>query len=212
VSTAAVRKAGAVRPAAKSRPKLVVISGPRVASRTPFLVLIGLLMLASLLSLLMLHTLAAQDSFRQTSLQQRLANLTDTEQRLQQQLQIDSGPAALRHRAKALGMVPSVITSYHQLPNGRIVAHEVAASSVTTTSTVAVTTNDDDDTAKPPAGADDATTKQAKQADDATTKHADDTSTKQADNATPRHDKPKAEQPAKAKSGSTDEPHGAASR
>jgi hypothetical protein len=202
VSTAAVRKAGVVRPATKSRPKLVVISGPRVASWTPFLVLVGVLMLASLLSLLMLHTLAAQDSFRQTSLQQRLANLTDTEQRLQQQLQIDSGPAALRHRAKALGMVPSVITGYRQLPNGRIVAHEVAATSVAASTSVTVATKDDE-AAKPDSAV-----------DDTAAKKSDDTTGKKSDGTASRHDKPAAEQTksAGAKRRSGDESHGAASR
>jgi cell division septation protein DedD len=101
--------------------------------------LVGGLLLAGLLALLMLHTLAAQDAFRQTALQQRLAALTDTEQSLEQKVQLDSSPTVLRERAKALGMVPSVVTSYHRLADGRVVAREVAASAVaaptTTTST-----------------------------------------------------------------------------
>lgn len=139
-TTVAARKPLAVRTPARSRPRLIVLSAPRSASKGPFVVLVGALLLAGLMSLLMLHTLAAQDSFRQTSLQQRLANLTDDEQRLQQQVQLDSAPSALRERAKALGMVPSVITHYRQLPNGRTVAREVAASlvaaPVVTTTTV----------------------------------------------------------------------------
>lgn len=137
-TSAAARRAVALRPApAKARPRLVVLSPQRAVARTPFIVLIGALLLGGLLSLLMLHTLAAQDSFHQTSLQQKLAQLTDSEQRLEQQVQIDSAPAALRQRAKALGMVPSVVTSYHQRPNGRIVAHEVAATSVAAAPTAA---------------------------------------------------------------------------
>jgi hypothetical protein len=96
----------------------------------PFVVLVGGLLLAGLIALLMLHTLAAQDAFRQTSLQQRLATLTDTEQHLEQQVQLDSSPITLRQRATALGMVPSVVTSYHRLPDGRVVAHEVASTAV----------------------------------------------------------------------------------
>ncbi|HWC35760.1 MAG TPA: hypothetical protein VG650_13155 [Mycobacteriales bacterium] len=136
-TSAVVRKPLPVRAGSRprSRPRLVIVPAGRVVSRTPFVVLVGALLLAGLISLLMLHTLAAQDSFRQTSLQQRLANLTDTEQRLEQQVQLDSAPAALRARAKALGMVPSVITGYHQRANGRIVAHEVAATGVSTTAT-----------------------------------------------------------------------------
>lgn len=125
----------------KARPRLIVVASPRSAGKAPFVALVGGLLLAGLLSLLMLHTLAAQDSFRQTSLQQRLANLTDDEQRLQQQVQLDSAPSALRQKARALGMVPSTITHYKQLPNGRTVAHEVAAPLVTTPVVTPATTN-----------------------------------------------------------------------
>jgi hypothetical protein len=142
-TTAAARKLP-VRATTKSRPRLIVLASPRAAGKAPFVVLVGGLLLAGLLSLLMLHTLAAQDSFRQTSLQQRLANLNDVEQRLEQQVQLDSAPSALRQKARALGMVPSVITHYRELPNGRTVAHEVAASSVTTP--VATTTTSTTDT------------------------------------------------------------------
>jgi cell division protein FtsB len=148
-TTAAARRVAPSRArAAKVRPKLVVVPTQRVVGRTPFVLLVGGLLLAGLLSLLMLHTLAAQDSFRQTSLQQQLGNLTDTEQRLEQQVQLDSAPAALRARARALGMVPSVITGYHQRPNGRTVAHEIAAPVVaapvvtTTTKTTDTKTTD----------------------------------------------------------------------
>lgn len=126
-TTAATARRAPVRVGARSRPRLIVVASPRTAGKAPFVILVGGLLLAGLLSLLMLHTLAAQDSFRQTSLQQRLANLTDVEQRLQQQVQLDSAPSQLRHKAHALGMVPSTITHYKQLPDGRTVAHEVAA-------------------------------------------------------------------------------------
>lgn len=123
------------KPAPAARPRLVVIASPnqRTIARGPFLLLVGGLMLAGLLSLLLLHTLAAQDAFRQTTLQQRLAALTDTEQQLEQQVQTDSAPASLEARARALGMVPSQITSYHQRPNGRTVAHEVPVTPVVAT-------------------------------------------------------------------------------
>jgi len=130
------------RAATKPRPRLIVVASPRAAGKAPFVALVGGLLLAGLLSLLMLHTLAAQDSFRQTSLQQRLANLNDSEQRLEQQVQLDSAPSALREKARALGMVPSAITHYRQLPNGRTVAREVPASSVGSNPVVATTTSD----------------------------------------------------------------------
>jgi hypothetical protein len=123
----------------KSRPRLVVISSHRqVVARGPFIAIVGALMLAGLLSLLMLHTLAAQDAFRQTTLQHRLNTLTDAEQQLEQQVQTDSAPAALQARATALGMVPSAITSYRRHANGRTYAKEVPLNQVPT-STVAAT-------------------------------------------------------------------------
>ena len=170
-STTAVGRALPKRStAAKVRPKLVVVPSKRVVGRTPFVLLVGGLLLAGLLSLLMLHTLAAQDSFRQTSLQQRLGNLTDAEQRLEQQVQLDSAPAALRQRALALGMVPSVITGYHQRPNGRTVAHEIAAPVVgapvvTTTTDTATTDTKSADTATTDATSADTKTTDAKSAD-----------------------------------------------
>jgi cell division protein FtsB len=139
--TAPIRKA-----AAKPRPRLVVITSQRrVVARGPFIALVGALMLGGLLALLMLHTLAAQDAFQQTTLQQKLTTLTDTEQQLEQQVQTDSAPAALEARAKALGMVPSIISSYHRDPAGGTVAREVPvsqiASSTNTSSTTTATTS-----------------------------------------------------------------------
>jgi len=131
-SSAAARKPLPLRPttSARSRPKLIVLAPQRVVGRTPFVVLVGGLLLAGLIALLMLHTLAAQDAYRQTSLQQRLAALTDVEQHLEQQVQLDSSPVILRQRAKALGLVPSVVTGYRRLANGRVIAHEVATAPV----------------------------------------------------------------------------------
>lgn len=134
------------RAVAPTRPRLVVIASPkhRTVARGPFLMLVGGLMLGGLLSLLMLHTLAAQDAFQQTTLQHKLATLTDQQQQLEQQVQNDSAPAALEARARALGMVPSTITSYHRRPDGRTVAHIAPLTPVytapTTTTTAPTTT------------------------------------------------------------------------
>lgn len=126
-SGAAAARRPVPRAGTRPRTELVVVSSRRVVGRTPFVLLVGGLMLGGLVALLLLHTLAAQDAFHQTSLQQRLAALTDAEQHLEQQVQLDSAPAALQARAKALGMVPSVVTGYHRLADGRVVAREVAA-------------------------------------------------------------------------------------
>ncbi|HWB66754.1 MAG TPA: hypothetical protein VG708_08005 [Mycobacteriales bacterium] len=118
-----------------ARPRLVVISSPtHKVARGPFIILVSTLLVGGLLALLMLHTLAAQDAFQQTSLQQKLAALTDSEQQLEQQVQTDSAPAALEARARALGMVPSAITGYRRGADGRAIGHVVPATSTVTTS------------------------------------------------------------------------------
>ncbi len=121
VGTAAAAKPAA-RPVARPRPRLVLVAPARpAAGRIPFVILLGVVLVGGLLLLLMLHTLAAQDGFTINKLQQRLTTLTDTEQGLEQQVQADSGPAALRARASALGMLPSTVAAYHKLHGGRAI-------------------------------------------------------------------------------------------
>jgi type II secretory pathway pseudopilin PulG len=136
-ATAPVRRA-LPRPASagRSRPRLVLVAPAHRVGRTPFLLLVGALLVVGLLMLVLLHTLAAQDAFRQTSLAQQLANLTDTEQQLQQQVEQDAAPAALQREARALGMVPSAVTSYRRLPDGRVIGKQLPASQVSATTTV----------------------------------------------------------------------------
>jgi len=98
-----------------------VSTRPSSAARLPFLIVIGAIMVSGLVGVLLLHMLAAQDSFRATTLQQRLATLTDSEQRLSSIVEADSAPAALDQRARALGMVPARIAKFHKLRDGRTV-------------------------------------------------------------------------------------------
>jgi hypothetical protein len=107
------------------RPRLVLASPRRkTASRAPFFILTGGLMVVGLVSVLLLHMMAAQDSFRATALQQHLSALTDREQQAEQQVAADTAPSALRARAIALGMVPTAMTHFRRLKDGRIVAVE----------------------------------------------------------------------------------------
>lgn len=104
------------------RPRLVLVSAHRsTAGRVPFLIVVGALMVSGLVSVLMLHTVAAQDAFRVTDLQQRLATLSDQEQQEAQLVADDSSPTALATRAAALGMVPTTVTKFRRLPNGRTI-------------------------------------------------------------------------------------------
>jgi outer membrane murein-binding lipoprotein Lpp len=92
-----------------------------VAGRTPFAVLVGGILLAGLMALLLVHTLAAQDAFRVHDLNQRLATLKDSEQQLAISAQQAASPTELRARAEALGMRPSQIDGYRHTKDGRVV-------------------------------------------------------------------------------------------
>jgi hypothetical protein len=128
-----------------SRPRLVLVSQRRpTAGRLPFLIVIGLLLVGGLVGVLLLHTVAAQDAFRATALQQRLATLTDQEQRLSTVIETDSAPQALRARAAALGMVPTTVGKFHRMHDGRTVGVQTPVypppTTVQATSTTAGTT------------------------------------------------------------------------
>jgi hypothetical protein len=133
----------ASRPVAKSRPRLVLVAPPRSsAGRLPFAILIGAVLVGGLVTLLMLHTIAAQDGFTVNKLQAQQKVLNDQLQSLQTQVQTDSSPTTLREQAAALGMVPSVVNSYHRMKDGRVkglLSPVVAAAPVTTTTTAATT-------------------------------------------------------------------------
>jgi hypothetical protein len=114
--------APARKAAALPRPRLVLAVAPRTAPRRlPFLILIGAVLTGGLVAVLLLHTVAAQDAFQVTSLQQRLTVLTDEAQQQAQVVAADSGPAALRARAAALGMRPTTLGNIRRRPDGRVV-------------------------------------------------------------------------------------------
>lgn len=107
---------------ARSRARLsVVASRPAAAGRAPFAVLIAGILLAGLMGLLLVHTLAAQDAFRVHDLNQRLATLKDSEQQLQIATEQAESPSALRAHALGLGMRPSQIGSYRHANDGRVI-------------------------------------------------------------------------------------------
>jgi hypothetical protein len=85
------------------------------------MILIGGILSIGLVSVLLLHMLAAQDAYRANTLQQRLGALTDQEQQLATAVEADSSPIALRTRALALGMRPTTVTSLRQLKDGRAI-------------------------------------------------------------------------------------------
>jgi hypothetical protein len=125
-ATAPVRPAPAPRqrpePAA-TRPRLTIVPTRRSsAGRLPFYILIGAILVAGLVTVLLLHMMAAQYAFRSAGLQARLNALNDQKQQLSQLVDRDSSPTSLARRAEALGMRPSTVGSFHRLSDGRTIA------------------------------------------------------------------------------------------
>ncbi|MEU9758463.1 septum formation initiator [Streptomyces sp. NPDC047985] len=81
-------------------------SGPSTAARTPFVLLVVLLLSGGLIALLMLNSAINEGSFRLSELKKRTTELTDEEQALQHDVDGLSRPDALERRARELGMVP----------------------------------------------------------------------------------------------------------
>lgn len=81
-------------------------AGAQTAARSPFVLLIVLLLAGGLFALLLLNSAVVKDSFKLGDLQSRTKQLTDEEQALQQEVDEYSAPDALDKRARELGMVP----------------------------------------------------------------------------------------------------------
>ncbi len=81
-------------------------SGPSTAARTPFVLLVVLLLAGGLISLLLLNSALNEGSFKLSRLERRTTELTDEQQALQHDVDSYSEPDALERRARQLGMVP----------------------------------------------------------------------------------------------------------
>ncbi|MCT9084094.1 hypothetical protein, partial [Streptomyces fulvoviolaceus] len=81
-------------------------AGPGQAARTPFVLLVVLLLGGGLIGLLVLNSALSEGSFKLDDLQKGTKNLTDEEQALQRDVDAYSAPEALQRRARELGMVP----------------------------------------------------------------------------------------------------------
>ncbi|ANP54519.1 cell division protein FtsB [Streptomyces griseochromogenes] len=81
-------------------------AGRARAARTPFVLLVVLLLGGGLIGLLVLNSALSEGSFKLDALQKRTKNLTDEEQALQRDIDAYSSPDALQRRARQLGMVP----------------------------------------------------------------------------------------------------------
>ncbi|MFJ4470554.1 septum formation initiator family protein [Streptomyces sp. NPDC089424] len=81
-------------------------TGRAQAARTPFVLLVVLLLGGGLIGLLVLNSALSEGSFQLDDLQKETKNLTDEEQALQRDIDAYSAPHALQRRARELGMVP----------------------------------------------------------------------------------------------------------
>ncbi|MFE7425332.1 septum formation initiator family protein [Streptomyces sp. NPDC057545] len=94
-------------------------SGPSTAARTPFVLLVVLLLGGGLIALLMLNSAINEGSFKLSELKKRTTELTDEEQALQHDVDGLSRPDALERRARELGMVPGGSPAFLG-PNGKV--------------------------------------------------------------------------------------------
>lgn len=81
-------------------------AGTGRAARTPFVVLIVVLLSGGLLTLLMLNSSLNEGSFELSKIKKQTTDLTDEEQALQREVSGYEDPGALERRAHGLGMVP----------------------------------------------------------------------------------------------------------
>ncbi|MFJ6013419.1 septum formation initiator family protein [Streptomyces sp. NPDC092952] len=81
-------------------------SGANNAARTPFVLLVVVLLGGGLITLLVLNSALNEGSFRLSELKKRTTELTDEQQALQRDVDNFSRPDALERRARELGMVP----------------------------------------------------------------------------------------------------------
>ncbi|MFD5317347.1 septum formation initiator family protein [Streptomyces sp. NPDC127098] len=84
----------------------LVPKGSSTAARTPFVLLVVLLLGSGMLGLLFLNASLNEGSFELSELRRETQELTDQQQELQAEVDGYSAPDALAERARELGMVP----------------------------------------------------------------------------------------------------------
>ncbi|MFI5802816.1 septum formation initiator [Streptomyces sp. NPDC051561] len=93
--------------------------GPSQAARTPFVLLVVVLLGGGLICLLMLNSALNEGSFRLNDLKKQTTELTDEEQQLQRDVDDRSAPGALERRARELSMVPGGSPAFLD-PDGKV--------------------------------------------------------------------------------------------
>ncbi|WP_369237911.1 septum formation initiator family protein [Streptomyces sp. R21] len=94
-------------------------AGTGQAARTPFVLLVVLLLGGGLIGLLVLNSALSEGAFRLDDLQKNTKSLTDEEQQLQRDVDAYAAPDALQRRARELGMIPGGDPAFLN-PNGTV--------------------------------------------------------------------------------------------
>ncbi|MFE9922957.1 hypothetical protein ACFYQA_15635 [Streptomyces sp. NPDC005774] len=94
-------------------------TGRAQAARTPFVLLVVLLLGGGLIGLLVLNSALSEGAFRLDDLKREKKSLTDEEQALQRDIDAYSAPDALQRRARELGMVPGGDPAFLN-PDGKV--------------------------------------------------------------------------------------------
>ncbi|MER7761187.1 cell division protein FtsL [Streptomyces sp. NPDC097619] len=81
-------------------------AGPAGPARTPFVLLVVVLLAGGLITLLLLNSALNEGSFHLSKLKKETTALTDEQQALQRDVDAYSAPDALERRARELGLVP----------------------------------------------------------------------------------------------------------
>ncbi|MBP0462101.1 cell division protein FtsL [Streptomyces bomunensis] len=101
-------------------------SGTSSAARTPFVLLVVVLLAGGLIALLMLNSSLNEGSFQLSKLKKQTQDLTDDQQALRRDVDDRSAPDALARRARELGMVPGGNPAFLE-PDGTVRGHPTKA-------------------------------------------------------------------------------------
>lgn len=119
-TTKAARPARPARSTTQTAPRLRVVETKDTAehSGVGFVALCVLLLVGGLLSLLLLNTNRAQESFAIKKLQSKSAALTDEQQQLSSEIDAQSAPQQLALRAQKMGLAPATKIRYVRKADG----------------------------------------------------------------------------------------------
>ena len=113
---------------AAERARLTVVPrGRTTAPRTPFVVLVAVVLLGGVVLLLMFNTSMQQASFRATALEERATLLNAKKQELRMELDTLRDPQRVSEAAAALGMVPMLTPAFLRLSDGTVLGVPQAA-------------------------------------------------------------------------------------